>query len=108
MKTTNVLLMGFLSIVVAAGLFAALTAFASYSQIISQREVETVAEESGDQRSSGTAAPRLSSGCITDSMVTGDQRRPDRQAAGSEGNRILTPVKAEECTETGYTMPMNR
>jgi hypothetical protein len=108
MKTTNVLLMGFLSLVVVAGLFAALTTFASDNQTISQREVETVAEESGEQRSSETAAPRLSIGCITDSMVTGDQRRSDRQAAGFEGSRILTPVKADECTETGYAMPMNR
>lgn len=108
MRTTRTLTMGFLFLVAVTGLLATPTAFANDSQIISQREVETVAEESSDQRSVESTAPCLSSGCIADSIVTGDQRRPARQAAGSEGSRILTPVKADECTETGYTMPINR
>ena len=108
MRTTNAFTMGFLSIVAATGFFAASTAFATNSQIISQSEVETVTEVSGDQRIVEIAAPHSSSGCIAESLVTGDQRRPHRQIGGSEGNRILTPVRTDECTETEYTMPMNR
>jgi len=108
MKTINALMMGFLAMVAATWLFAVSTAFANTGQVISQHEEETVAEVSGDQSSLETVAPHLPSGCIADSMVIGDGRRPDRRVAGSEGSRILTPVKADECTETGYTMPMNR
>lgn len=108
MKTINGFILGFLSLVAATGFFAASTAFATNGQIMSQSEVETVAEVSGDQRMVEIAAPRSSSGCLAESMVSGDQRRPDRHMADSEGSRILTPVRTDECTETEYITPMNR
>jgi hypothetical protein len=108
MKTATVFTRGFLFLIATVALFAASNGFAIDDPIISRSEVETVAETSDDQRSLETAAPPSSSNCITDSMVSGDQRRPDQQTASSERSRILTPVKTDECTETGYSMPMNR
>jgi hypothetical protein len=104
MKPTS----GFLSLMAATGLFAAATAFATDDQILSQSGIETVAEMSGDQRSLDVAGTLSSSGCIADSMVTGDQRKVDQLVAGAEGSRVVTPVNADECTETGYAMPINR
>ena len=108
MKTINGFILGLLSMVAATGFFAASTAFATNGQTISQSEVETVAEVSGDQRIVEIAAPHSPSSCTAESMVTGDQRKQHRQIGGSEGNRVLTPVRTDECTETEYTMPMNR
>lgn len=108
MRPTSVFTKGFLSIMAATGLFGASTAFAINGQNMSQSEGGTIAEVAGDQRIVEIAAPHSLSGCIAESMVMGDQRSPDQQRGGSEGSRILTPVKADECTETEYTMPMNR
>ncbi|MGC4098554.1 MAG: hypothetical protein QM706_15690 [Nitrospira sp.] len=63
----------------------------------------TVVEVSGDQRIVEIDAAD-SSVCVVDSMVSGDQRRPDRHMAGFDG----IPTDADECATHDYTMPMNR
>jgi hypothetical protein len=107
MRTTSVLTMGVLSMMVGTGLFVASNAFATDAHLTSQGEQGTVETVTGDQRIVEIVSPHLSSDCLYQSMVSGDQRRPDRQMTDSEGSRILSPVKTDECTETGYTMPMS-
>jgi hypothetical protein len=85
------------------GLFTASSVFADTDLMTGRGASGTVVEVSGDQRIVEIDAPD-SSVCVVDSMVSGDQRRPDRHIPGFDG----TPIETDECTEHDYTMPMNR
>jgi excinuclease UvrABC helicase subunit UvrB len=105
MKTTR-FIRAFLSTMVAIGLFAASSAFADAELMNGQntdRPDSTVIEVFGDQRIVEIDASD-SSVCIVDSMVSGDQRRPDRHKAGLDG----TSIETDECHAHDYMMPMNR
>lgn len=85
------------------GLFAAPSVVAD-TDLRSGRDANgTVVEVSGDQRIVEIDASD-SSVCVVDSMVSGDQRRPDRHMAGFDG----IPIETDECATHDYTMPMNR
>lgn len=91
----------------AIGLFAASSVFADAEIMNGQDKGGTVMEVSGDQRIMEIDVSD-SSVCIVDSMVSGDQRRPDQYMAGSYGSRTLTPIQTDECSAHDYIMPMNR
>jgi len=102
MKTTR-FIKAFLSTMVAIGLFAASSVFAD-AELMNGRSTDgTVVEVSGDQRIVEVDASE-SSVCVVASMVSGDQRRPDRPKAGLDG----TSMETDECSAHDYMMPMNR
>lgn len=102
MTTTKVFTKGFLSLGV-IGLCAASSSFADAELMNGQDKGGTVLEVSGDQRIVEIDASD-SSVCVVDSMVVGDQRKPDRHKADLNESSIET----EECAAHDYMMPMNR
>lgn len=85
------------------GLFAASSVVAETDFMSGRDASGTVVEVSGDQRTVEIDASD-SSVCVVDSMVSGDQRRPDRHMAGFD--RIS--IEMDECATHDYSMPMNR
>ncbi len=104
MTMIRVLTKGLLSIAAAIGLFAASNAFADADLMTDQDKSGMVMEVSGDQRIMEIAETDSLSICVANSMVSGDQRRPDRHIGGFDG----TSTEWDRCPAHDYMMPMNR